>query len=106
MKKAAALSILIAVVMLAVAVMAEAQQTGKIYRIGFLSGGFPGPSHWSTRLRTELCKLGYVEGKNITIESRYSENRREQLRQKTQAQGGISDSILFKSWPKDCSPKI
>ena len=55
----------------------EAQQTGKIRRIGFLSGGFPGPSHWTTRLRTELRKLEYVEGKNITIESRYSENRRD-----------------------------
>jgi ABC-type uncharacterized transport system substrate-binding protein len=28
-------------------------------------------------LRTELRKLGYVEGKNITIEARYSENKRD-----------------------------
>jgi ABC-type uncharacterized transport system substrate-binding protein len=77
MKKAAALSILVVVVMLAVAVIAEAQQTGNNYRIGFLSGGFPGPSHWTTRLRTELRKLDYVEGKNITIEARYSENKRD-----------------------------
>jgi putative tryptophan/tyrosine transport system substrate-binding protein len=53
----------------------EAQQTGKIRRIGFLSGGFPGASHWTARLRKELRELGYVEGENITIESRYSENR-------------------------------
>jgi len=77
MKKAAAPSIVIAVILLALSGPAEARQTSKIYHIGFLSGGFPGPSHWTTRLRTELRKLEYVEGKNITIESRYSENRRD-----------------------------
>jgi putative ABC transport system substrate-binding protein len=77
MKKAAVPSIVIAVILLALSGPAEAQQTGKIYRIGFLSGGFPGPSHWTTILRTELRKLGYIEGKNTIIESRYSENKRD-----------------------------
>jgi putative tryptophan/tyrosine transport system substrate-binding protein len=58
---------------------ASAQQTGKIYRIGFLSGGFPGPSHWTTTLRTDLRELGYVEGKNIAIESRFAENKPDRL---------------------------
>jgi hypothetical protein len=40
----------------------EAQPTVKLYRIGFLSGGFPGPTHWTAKLRTELQKIGYVEG--------------------------------------------
>ena len=62
-------------VLLASCSAVEAQEPGKIYRIGFLSGGFPGSSHWTTTLRTELRTLGYVEGKNITIESRYSENK-------------------------------
>jgi putative ABC transport system substrate-binding protein len=57
----------------------HAQQPGKIYRIGFLSGGFPGPSHWTTRLRKDLRDLGYIEGKNIVIESRFSENKIERL---------------------------
>ena len=39
MKKASAPSILVAVVMFAVAVMAEAQQTAKVPRLGYLSGG-------------------------------------------------------------------
>jgi putative ABC transport system substrate-binding protein len=81
MKKIVARSILVAVVLgallSALSLPAEAQQTGKIYRIGFLSGGFPGPSHWTTILRTELRKLGYIEGKNTIIESRYSENKRD-----------------------------
>jgi len=65
--------------LLALSVSAEAQQTGKIHRIGFLSGGFPGPSHWTTRLRTELRELGYVEGKNIAFESRFTENKFDRL---------------------------
>src|SRR5262245_59803411 len=57
----------------------EAQQTLKIYRIGFLSGGFPSPSHWTTTLQTQLRALGYVEGKNIAIESRFAENKPDRL---------------------------
>jgi putative ABC transport system substrate-binding protein len=60
-------------------VFAQAQQADKIQRVGFLSGAFPSPSHWTTRLRAALRELGYVEGKNISIESRYSENRLERL---------------------------
>jgi putative ABC transport system substrate-binding protein len=58
---------------------AEAQQTDKIPRVGFLSGAYPGPSHWTTKLRAELRELGYIEGKSIRIESRYSENRLDRL---------------------------
>lgn len=60
-------------------VFAQAQQADKIQRVGFLSGAFPSPLHWTTRLRAALRELGYVEGKNITIESRYSENRLDRL---------------------------
>jgi len=70
---------LLATVLLTTALPAEAQQAGKIYRIGFLSGGFPGPSHWTTTLRTRLRALGYVEGKNIAIESRFAENKPDRL---------------------------
>jgi putative ABC transport system substrate-binding protein len=63
----------------ALCVSAQVQQTGKIHRIGFLSGGFPGPSHWTTTLRTGLGALGYVEGKNIAIESRFAENKPDRL---------------------------
>jgi ABC-type uncharacterized transport system substrate-binding protein len=56
-----------------------AQQPGKVYRIGFLSGGFPGPTHWTARLRTELQKIGYFEGKNIVIDARFTENNFDRL---------------------------
>ena len=41
MKKAAALSILVAVILLAVAVIAEAQQPKKVSRIGVFSSNLP-----------------------------------------------------------------
>ena len=65
--------------LLALCVTADAQQSGKVYRIGFLSGGFPGPSHWTARLQAELRNFGYVEGRNLAIESRFTENRLERL---------------------------
>ena len=52
---------------------AEAQQTGKIFRIGFLD---PSTASGSAVLveafRQELSKLGWIEGKNITIEYRFA----------------------------------
>ena len=75
MKKAAVPSILIAVVLLAVAVIAEAQ-TGKVRRIGFLASASPSAvSHRMEAFREGLRELGYVEGKNIVIEYRYAEGK-------------------------------
>ena len=57
--------------------VAEAQQTGKVWRIGFLSpsgykGGF-------AVFREGLRELGYVEGQNVAFEFRSSEGRAERL---------------------------
>ena len=80
MKKAAVPSIVVAVILVAVSVMAEAQQTGKIFRIGFLDVSTASGS--AVRLETfrqELSKLGWIEGKNITIESRFGEQKLDRL---------------------------
>ncbi len=64
------------VALLGCGAMAEAQQPGKVPRIGFLVDG--SPSSHSTRIeafRQGLFQLGYVEGKNIAIEYRYAEGR-------------------------------
>src|SRR6266481_2801275 len=50
---------------------AEAQQLKKIPRVGFLAGA-SGEANLRG-LRQGLRELGYVEGKNITIEYRFSE---------------------------------
>ncbi len=47
----------------------EAQQTGKVPRIGFLLPRTAVPEEFRQRLR----ELGYVEGKNIIIEPRFAE---------------------------------
>jgi putative ABC transport system substrate-binding protein len=54
----------------------EAQQTGKIFHIGFLD---PSTASGSAVLldafRQELSKLGWIEGKSFTIEYRFAENK-------------------------------
>jgi len=61
MKRAAVRSILVAAVLLAVAVIAEAQQAKKIYRIGYLSGIDPATeSARSEPIRQALRELGYL----------------------------------------------
>src|SRR4030095_8064566 len=60
--------------------LTDAQQTGKIFRIGFLD---PSTASGSAVLvdafRQELNKLGWIEGRNITIEYRFAEQKLERL---------------------------
>src|SRR5262245_18633417 len=80
MKKAGLSSILIAVGLLALGVIAEAQQPKKDPRIGFLSGATPAAlSDRVDAFRHRLRELGYVEGKNIVIEYRYAEQKSNRL---------------------------
>jgi putative ABC transport system substrate-binding protein len=74
------LSILFVVVLLAVALIAEAQQTKKITRIGYLSSRDPdGESSRAEAIRLALRELGYIEGKNIAIEYRYAEGKQDRF---------------------------
>jgi len=55
--------------------LAEAQQAGKIPRIGYLSSASPSATtpEFREAFRQGLRDLGYVEGKNILIEYRWAE---------------------------------
>jgi putative ABC transport system substrate-binding protein len=65
---------------LTTASLAEAQQTGKIFRIGFLDGSTAsGMAVLVDAFRQEMRKLGWIEGKNITIEYRFAEQKLERL---------------------------
>jgi len=80
MKRAAVLSILVAVVLLAVAVIAEAQQAAKVGKIGWLSiGSDSGAGSTIRAVPPELRALGYVEGKNIAFDYRYADNKLDRL---------------------------
>ena len=80
MRKAGLPSILIAVTLIAVGVIADAQQTSKVLRIGFLDPSTASGSAVIVEVfRQELGKLGWIEGKNITIEYRYGEQKNERL---------------------------
>ena len=76
MKKAAVPSILVAVILLTVAVIAEAQQPKKVPRIGYLSNADAATdSARAEGIRLALRELGYIEGQNIAIEYRYAEGK-------------------------------
>src|SRR5438094_6637080 len=54
----------------------EAQQPTKVLRIGFLDGSTAsGSAVLSDAFRQEMSKLGWIEGKNITIEYRFAEQK-------------------------------
>ncbi|HEV8723551.1 MAG TPA: hypothetical protein VGW77_23270 [Candidatus Binatia bacterium] len=58
----------------------EAQQAGKVLRIGFLdSSTASGMVGLLEAFRQELSKLGWSEGKNITVEYRFAEQKNERL---------------------------
>jgi putative ABC transport system substrate-binding protein len=80
LKKVVLLSILVVVIQHAVGVIANAQQTGKVFRIGFLdSSTASGMAGLLEAFRQELSKLGWIEGKNIAIEYRFGEQQNERL---------------------------
>jgi putative ABC transport system substrate-binding protein len=70
---------LLATVFLTAVSFAEAQQSSKVYRVGRLSGGLSSSTFSLDALRRELRELGYVEGKNISLELRYAEENPERL---------------------------
>ena len=75
MNKKIAVSLLVALILASVHIT-EAQQPKKVPRIGYLSTRAD-QNHEA--FRQGLRELGYVEGKNIVIESRWAEGRTEEI---------------------------
>jgi putative ABC transport system substrate-binding protein len=66
--------------LLAFCLPASAQHSAKVPRIGYLTGATPdGQSARIDAFRQGLRELGYVEGKNIVIEYRFAEEKRDRL---------------------------
>ena len=58
---------------------AQAQQAGKMWRIGWLAAGASSQDELVEALREGLRDIGYVEGRNLLIEFRWAEERYERL---------------------------
>src|SRR6266545_896295 len=69
---------LLATFFLATASVSEAQQPGKVHRIGYISGR-SGVGPLDEVFKTALKELGYVEGQNISIIYRWAEENLDRL---------------------------
>ncbi len=67
------LAVVLALGLFAAPFAAEGQnKAGKVYQIGFLFSGAPGPSAEVDAFRQGLRELGYIEGQNVTIDYRFA----------------------------------
>jgi putative ABC transport system substrate-binding protein len=84
MRKTGVLTILFAVVLLAVAGIVEAQQPEKVPRIGYVAQRntptAATPDQAVDAFRQGLRELGYIEGKNMPAQYRYAEGSAERIR--------------------------
>jgi len=66
----------IALGLLAAPLAAEAQPSGKVRRVGYLaSGSAVSVPHFFNAFKEGLRETGWIEGQNVTIESRYAEGK-------------------------------
>ena len=76
----AKLSLVVAVSILAVPLVANAQPAGKVHRIGYLGVTTPNSAARSMEaFREGLRELGWIEGQNIVIDYRFAEGRFDRL---------------------------
>ena len=68
----------LALSLLAAPIVATAQSVGKVYRIGYLSPGAASQGV-SAPFRDALKELGYIEGRDFVIESRFADAKMDQL---------------------------
>src|SRR5262249_27690216 len=95
MKKVAVPSILFVVLLVALGVTVEAQQPTKVHRIGFLDPSTAsGVAGLLEAFREELIKLGWIEGKNITIEYRFAEVKPERLHERAADLGRLKVDLI------------
>ena len=69
-----------AILLLAAPLAAEAQQAGKVYRVGYLSAGSrESQEPVYQALLQGLIGRGWIEGQNLMLERRWAEGRTERL---------------------------
>jgi len=78
-----------------------AQQTGKVYRVGRLSGALSSSTFSLDAIRRELRERGYVEGKNISFELRSAEEKPERLSSLADELVRLKVDLLLTGGPND-----
>ena len=73
-----AIGIALGAVLFALCFTAEAQQSAKVPKIGFLGAG-PASRPWHAFFQREFHKLGYVDGKNVTFIYRFADTKYDRL---------------------------
>jgi ABC-type uncharacterized transport system substrate-binding protein len=74
------LIVMLALVILTAPLVAQAQPSTKVYRIGWLSPGSALSSRaYIEAFQQSLRDLGYIEGQNMAVEYRYAEGKAERL---------------------------
>ena len=73
------LAVILAVSLNLAPLASKAQQTAKIAQLGYLGTDRAAMPHLHEAFRQGLRDLGYVEGRNLVIESRYAEGKFERL---------------------------
>lgn len=79
-KKAQGLAVAVCAILFALCSSVGAQQTGKVFRIGFLDPSTDSGSAVLVKaFLQELSNLGWIEGKTISIEYQFAEQKSERL---------------------------
>jgi putative tryptophan/tyrosine transport system substrate-binding protein len=82
--------------------LADAQQTNKVSRIGFLGAGTASAlAGRLDALRQGLRDLGYIEGKNIAIEYRYADGKLDQIPRNAAELVQLKVDIIVTGGPTD-----
>jgi len=95
MKKVGWSSLLVATLVLVFGIAAEAQQPAKVPRVGLLRGRASASGTSLDGVVGELRALGYVDGKNITFESRSAENKLDRLPALAEELVGLKVDLLL-----------
>ena len=85
----------VSVSLLAAPLAAEAQQAGKVPKIGALH-----PGSGTKPLFAALAEVGYVEGRSVVIERRYAEGRLERLPTLAVELVGLKPDIILATGPE------
>lgn len=70
---------IVALLLFGAPLTAMAQQVGTSYRVGVLNGGSATSNPFVGAFRQSLLALGWVEGRNVTIESRFADGNMDRL---------------------------